>query len=287
MGMGLALSTSACVGLQPQLQPTDMAAVEQAEDRQDREAMYERERIQVAYDPRGKRYFKGDDPNAPLRGWQSLDAVLRSDANSSAALPERKLRTSRVLFGMAMASSVVMLAGAAATAREGLDTNTLQGPGAVLLAGSGMALGFGIGAGISFGQARKGYEDAVEVYNDSLGLRLGLYDGDGKFIPPAGTLLDEEGFIILEDSLPVASVSAPPKARAVPGADTEPSDSSPALAAASGSPNVEDEAAPSTPSGASGPAQTSSDSHPSAIGGGFGAGAVNLAPRGLTSAATR
>jgi hypothetical protein len=199
--------SSGCFSMQPQLQPTDMAALKRAEDRSERESLYEHERIRMTYDPRGKRYHKGDDPNAPKRGWQSLDAVLRSDANSAAALPERKLRTSRALFGVAIASSLVMVAGAAATAREALDTNNLAGPGAVLIAGSGMTLAFGLGAGITYGKARKGYEQAVEVYNDSLGLRLGLYDGGGNFIPPAGTLLDEDGFIILEDEAPVAQAS--------------------------------------------------------------------------------
>ena len=259
LATSLALMTTGCMSMQPQLHPTDMATVEKAESRAEREAMYERERIRVSYDPRGKRYTKGDDPNATLRGWQSLDLILRSDANSAAYLPERKLRTSKVLFGVAMASGLVMLAGAAATAREGLDTNSLQGPGAVMLAGSAMTLGFGIGAGISFGQARKGYADAVEVYNDSLGLRLGLYDGDGKFIPPPGTLLDEEGFIILEDSLPVAQSQGEAPVDAASG---------PALANA-----------PTTPATPKGPATTSGDSS--------GTAAVVLAPRGLTSAATR
>lgn len=252
--------------MQPQLQPTDMVAVEQAETREDREVMYEQERIRVSYDPRGKRFVKGDDPYDPVQGWQSLDAVLRSDANSSAALPERKLRTSKVLFGVALASGLVMLAGAAATAREGLDTNSLAGPGAILLAGAGMTVGFGIGAGITFQQARHGYEGAVEVYNDSLGLRLGLYDGDGNFIPPPGTLLDEEGFIILEDSL--ALESANPSAAPADGADS-PDEAALAGASLRGDADegfTEPRIAPSEGDSAS--------------------AALNLAPRDLTSAPT-
>ena len=245
---------SGCFSMQPQLQPTDMAALERAESRSDRESLYEHERIRMTYDPRGKRYHKGDDPNAPKRGWQSLDAVLRSDANSAAALPERKLRTSRVLFGVAIASSLVMVAGAAAmTKLEALDTNNLAGPGAVLIAGSGMTLAFGLGAGISYGKARKGYEQAVEVYNDSLGLRLGLYDGNGNFIPPPGTLLDEDGFIILEDQAPLAEASSGVEA----SGGGEAANSS--LAAVD----------PEPATGAS------------------GALPVNLSPRGLTSAVTQ
>lgn len=267
--VGLLLSGllgSGCLSMQQQLQPTDMAVVEQAQSREERELMYEQERIRVSYDPRGKRFVKGDDPYDPVQGWQSLDAVVRSDANSSAVLPERKLRTSKILFGVAIASSLVMLAGAAATAREGLDTNSLAGPGAVLLAGSGMTLGFGIGAGITFQQARHGYEDAVEVYNDSLGLRLGLYDGEGNFIPPPGTLLDEEGFIVLEDSLPLASAN-------------------PALLRA-GAADPADEAALAGASLHEGSVEGLSDPHLMPSQGDSAPVALNLVSRGLTSAPT-
>ncbi len=201
LGLACALGASGCLSLTPQLQPANLPALEQIESREDREAAYERERIRMEYDPRGRRYFKGEDPNAPRRGWQSLDAVLRSDANSAAMLPEKKIRTSRILLGISMASSLVTVAGAAATAREALNLGRITGPGLILLSGATMSLSFGIGAGVTFGQARRGYEQAVDVYNESLGLRLGLYDAQGNFLPPPGTVLDEDGFMILRDDL--------------------------------------------------------------------------------------
>lgn len=194
-----------CLGLTPQLRPADVAELEHLEDRESREAAYERERIRAEFDPRGKRFYKGTDPNAPRRNWQSLDATLRSDRNSAAALPYKKLRTSRILAGISLVGGLVMVAGAAATAREALNLGRVTGPSLVLLGGASVSLGFGIGAGVTFGQARKGYEDAVDVYNDSLGLRLGLYDENGVYLPPPGTVLDEDGFMILKDDVVAAS----------------------------------------------------------------------------------
>jgi hypothetical protein len=73
---------------------------------------------------------------------------------------------------------------------------------------------------------------------------LGLYDGDGNFIPPPGTLLDEDGFIILEDQLPGAQAASVAAGEA------------PVAAATTGA-------------------------------GARGTDAVNLSPRGLTSAVTQ
>ena len=59
-------------------------------------------------------------------------------------------------------------------------------------------MAFAIVAGVLYRRARRGYDQAVDVYNDSLGLRLGLYDAEGQYRPPPGVLVDEEGFIILD-----------------------------------------------------------------------------------------
>lgn len=198
-----------CIGFNAQLPPADLGALEKLETREAREAAYEEERIRVEFDPRGKRFYKGDDPDTPKRGWQSLDATLRSEATSASALPEKQIRASKVLAGVALASGLVMVAGAAATAREALNLGRVTGPAAILLAGAGVSLSFGIAAGVVYGKARKGYENAVDVYNDALGLRLGLLDENGQYIPPPGTLLNEDGFIILRDEVPVTRAEVP------------------------------------------------------------------------------
>jgi hypothetical protein len=214
-----------CTTLSSQLAASDPGVLDSIESREDREQAYDRERIRTVYDPRGKRFKKGDAPDAPLRGWQSLDVVLRSDANSAAALPRKKLTTSRVLMSIALASGVVAIAGAAATAREALNLKSLNGPGAVLLGGAALGLGFGLGAGITYGQARRGYERAVGVYNDSLGVRLGLYTPAGEYIPPAGTVMNEDGFIMLRDQIPTAmrrpnpTVEGDPDGKRAPSVD--------------------------------------------------------------------
>ncbi len=201
------------MGLTPQLHPTDVEALEAIDDREERETAYNDNAIYRENDARGSRYVKGRQLGARPRGWQSLDLVLRSDRNSAAVLPERRIRTARVLTGLLAASALVIVGGAAASAREGLDLTRLNGTGAVLLTGGVLTLGFGIGAGIAWGRARSGYEAAVDVYNDSLGLRLGIYDADGQYRPPEGVLVDEEGFIILDQrelNIPgVAPVPAP------------------------------------------------------------------------------
>lgn len=186
------------MSLSPQLQPTDYAELTQIEDREEREKAYADNSIYVKQDARGVRYTKGDDPNAPSRGWQSLDAILRSDANSAAMLPRRKQRAARILTALTVVAGIATTAGFVASAREGLDLKAVNGTGALLLSGGLVTLGCAVAAGVMYGRMRSDYEKAVDVYNDSLGLRLGLYDAAGEYVPPKGVRVDEEGFVILE-----------------------------------------------------------------------------------------
>jgi hypothetical protein len=194
----LAWALSGCMSITPQLHPTDVAALEQIEDYEDRNQAYNDNAIYRQKDARGVRYVKGTKIGARPRSWQSLDLILRSDRNSAAALPEKKLRAARVLTGFVIASSIVLLGGIAASAREGLDLSRINGTSAILLGGGLSTVAFGIATGVVWGQAKAGYERAVDVYNDSLALRLGIADADGNFRPPEGVLVDEEGFIILD-----------------------------------------------------------------------------------------
>ena len=194
----LALAGTGCVGLTPQLHPTDVESLERLDDREEREQAYADNAIYREEDARGIRYQKGQRVGARSRSWQSLDLILRSDRNSSAALPEKQLRAARVLTALVAVSSIVLVGGIAASARTGLDLSRLDGTGAVLLTGGLLTLGFGIGSGVAWGRAKAGYEHAVDIYNDSLALRLGLNDADGNYRPPEGVLVDEEGFIILD-----------------------------------------------------------------------------------------
>jgi hypothetical protein len=213
VGISLAVSVSGCMGVQSQLHPTDMAALEQIEDYGERNEAYNANAIYRQKDARGTRYVKGTRMGARPRSWQSLDLILRSDRNSAAALPEKKLRAARVLTGFLVASGVVLLGGIAASAREGLDLARINGTGAILLGGGVATLGFGIATGIVYGQAKRGYEAAVPIYNDSLALRLGIADADGEFRPPPGVLLDEEGFILLDQQeLSVPKLRGQPQA---------------------------------------------------------------------------
>jgi hypothetical protein len=186
------------MGLTPQLHPTDIAALEQLEDRDAREQAYIDNAITRTSDLRGTRYTKGQRVGARPRSWQSLDLVLRSDRNSAAALPENKVRAARVLTGFMIASALVVVGGIASSAREGLDLSRPTGTSAILIGGAISSLAFGVATGVVWGQARRGYERAVNVYNDSLALRLGISDANGEYRPPEGVLVDEEGFIILD-----------------------------------------------------------------------------------------
>lgn len=197
LAIAVGLSTG-CLSLTPQLHPTDIQSLEQLEDRDAREQAYTDNAIMRIDDARGTRYQKGQRVGARPRGWQSLDLVLRSDRNSAAALPEKKIRVARVLTSFMIASALVSVGGIAASAREGLDLSRPTGTSAVLIGGAASSLIFAVSAGVVWGQARKGYESAVDVYNDSLALRLGISDADGQYRPPEGVLVDEEGFIILD-----------------------------------------------------------------------------------------
>jgi len=215
--------SAGCMSLSPQLPPTDYAALEQVEDRSERDALYAENTINRHREPQGTRYTKGTDVNAEKRSWQSLDAVLRSDENSSAALPYKKLRAARILTALAVAASIVTVAGIAASAREGLDLKNLNGTGGVLLGGGLATVGLGIAAGVVYSRARKDYDKAVDIYNDSLGVRLGVYDPNGKYIPPRGVLVDEEGYIILDEPERAVTGPQPPPAKpATPPAETTP-----------------------------------------------------------------
>lgn len=196
--LAVVVSTSGCMGLTPQLHPTDIAALEQLEDRTDREQAYTDNAIIRTSDARGVRYTKGYRLGARPRSWQSLDLILRSDRNSAAALPENKIRAARVLTGFMIATALVVVGGIASSAREGLDLSRPTGTSAILIGGAASSLAFGVATGVVWGQARRGYENAVNVYNDSLALRLGISDANGEYRPPPGVLVDEEGFIILD-----------------------------------------------------------------------------------------
>src|SRR5690606_10882369 len=178
--LALAMSATGCVGLTPQLHPTDVVALEPLEDFDERNEAYNANATYRHVDARGVRYVKGTRMGARPRSWQSLDLILRSDRNSAAALPEKKIRTARVLTGFLVASGIVLFGGIAASAREGLDLSRLSGTGSVLLVGGISSLAFGIATGVVWGQAKSGYENAVNIYNDSLALRLGISDADGN-----------------------------------------------------------------------------------------------------------
>ena len=82
---GLGLALAGCTSLSPQLHPTDIAALEQLEDRSEREQAYDDNQIIRVDELRGSRYTKGRRLGARPRGWQSLDLILRSEKTSSAS----------------------------------------------------------------------------------------------------------------------------------------------------------------------------------------------------------
>ncbi len=218
------------MALTPQLQPTDFAALEQVEDRETRERLYAENAIYEHDEPQGKRYTKGTRVGQEKRSWQSLDAILRSDMYASAALPKRELRLSRLFTALTVAAGIVTVAGVSASAREGLNLGDLNGTGALLLGGGLATAAFGIAAGVFYGKTKKGYERAVDIYNDSLGVRLGVMTPAGEYIPPAGTIVDEEGYIVLDDAeialqpgpQEETGPARPPKPQPEPVVPTEP-----------------------------------------------------------------
>lgn len=238
--LAMSVSLSGCMSLTPQLHPTDMAELEQIEDRDERDQAYIDNQIVRTSDARGVRYTKGHRVGARPRTWQSLDLILRSDRNSAAALPENKIRAARVLTGFMIATSLVVIGGIASSAREGLDLSRPTGTSAILIGGAASTLAFGIATGVVWGQARRGYEGAVDVYNDSLALRLGISDAEGQYRPPEGVLVDEEGFIILDQrelSAPGAQVKPDEVERNVP--DPLPIQPMPLGPVAPGEPEIE------------------------------------------------
>ncbi|MEE9382270.1 MAG: hypothetical protein V3V08_02510 [Nannocystaceae bacterium] len=216
-----------CTAMTPQLPATDVAGLSTIEDRGDREQAYASQQIYTHREAQGLRYTKGTDPNAAKRSWQSLDAVLRSDMNAAAALPNRHIRTSRVLATLAIASGLVAISGFAASSRDGLDVSRLDGAGAMLMGGGVAALGFAVGSGIAYGRSRTGYQRAVEVYNDSVGMRMGLYTPNGQYIPGDHVLVDSEGFIVLgsprsESTRPIAPPPPQPELQPAPPSPATP-----------------------------------------------------------------
>jgi hypothetical protein len=185
--------------LTPQLEPTDLARLERVESRQDRDAAFRDNSLYRHEEPQGTRYTKGNLDGTPKRSWQSLDAVLRSDENSSAALPVKHLRRARVFTGLAIASSVLFVSGVAATARDGFSFREVTPGNAILLGGALGSVAFAVLAGVFFRRAHTGYDRAVDIYNDSLGLRLGVMNSAGNYKPPADVLVDEDGYILTED----------------------------------------------------------------------------------------
>ncbi len=187
------------MSLTPQLRPTDFDKLETVAERTEREQAYADNAIYRHDEPQGTRYTKGTSVMATKRSWQSLDAILRSDASASAALPTREMRISRLFTALTVVAGILSVAGTAASAREGLELQRLNGTGAVLLGGGLAAVGFGITSGIFYGKTKKGYEQAVDIYNDSLGVRLGLNTPSGAYVPPHGVLVDKNGYIVLDE----------------------------------------------------------------------------------------
>jgi hypothetical protein len=248
LAQALALSSalglgSGCMSLTPQLRPTDFESLERVSDRSAREQAYVDHAIQRHDEPQGMRYTKGTSPLATKRSWQSLDAILRSDASASAALPTRNMRISRVFTALTVVAGILTVAGTAASAREGLDLQRLNGTGAVLLAGGLATVGFGITAGVFYGKTKKGYERAVDVYNDSLAVRLGLNRPSGEYIPPEGVILDREGYIMLDERERVLSDEGQGQDHAEPEAPGP----APAPASEAGEPAPTEAPAPSPP----------------------------------------
>lgn len=210
--------------LTPQLPPTDFAALEKIEDRDERERQYAEQQIYTEDMPQGTRFTKGTDPSTP-RSWQSLDVVLHSDNSAAAALPRRQLRRSRLFAALTVAAGILTIAGAAASAREGLNLGDIDPAGGVLLGGGLATVGFAITSGVFYGKSRQGYERAVDVYNDSLGMRLGLLDGEGNYLPPRGALVDSEGNVVLDPGVeqapaPIAAPTPEPTGQTAPAEAT-------------------------------------------------------------------
>jgi hypothetical protein len=210
------LTLSGCMALVPQLEPTDLAQIEQVSARSERDQLRRDNSIYRHEEPQGTRYTKGNDDTTPKRSWQSLDAILRSDANSSAALPAKQLRRARVFTALAVASSMLFVAGIATTARDGFDFKHPTPENGVLLGGALSSVAFAVLAGVFFRRARKGYDQAVDVYNDSLGLRLGVMTAQCNNLAPSDIEVDAEGFVDSEVRLAPGSEGPRPVIQPAP-----------------------------------------------------------------------
>ncbi len=213
--------------LTPQLEPTDVAALEQVVNRGEREQLFRDNTIYRHEEPTGTRYTKGNATGTPKRSWQSLDAILRSDSNSASALPAKQMRRSKIFTALAITSSLVFVAGIPSTAREGFSFSNFSASNGILLGGALGAVTFGILAGILFRRASKGYDRAVDVYNDSLGLRLGVMTPAGRYIPPANIEVDQDGYIITQDRLPPGLAPRPNAPAPTSSAPASPTPSGP------------------------------------------------------------
>lgn len=189
-----------CTAIVSQIPPSDLNALDTLESREDRERAYEQNRIVVKERLNGTRYTKGDQVNTPESDWQSLDLMLRSDPNAARALPDKTRTKAQVMVGMASVGGLATVAGIAGTAGQGLDTTRLTGSGVLLIGGAVTTVAFTIAAGVLYGKMRKDYRRAVDVYNASLSMRLGLSEGDGTYRPPGNVLVDPDGFIVLSPS---------------------------------------------------------------------------------------
>lgn len=196
----LCLCASGCMALTPQLPPTEYAKIEATADRAERERLLKENWVFRHEEPQGARFTKGQHPMSTKRSWQSLDVVLRSDRNSSDALPYRELRRSRIFAALTAVSALLFIAGGAATARTGFDFKEFNGGNAILLGGALASVGFAVAAGVYYRRAQTGYERAVNIYNDSLGMRLGLLTPNGDYIPGENVAVDAEGYILTEDA---------------------------------------------------------------------------------------
>ncbi|MDC0675522.1 hypothetical protein [Nannocystis radixulma] len=233
--LALCLCVSGCMSLTPQLQPTDFAKLETIKDRAEREKALKENWIFRHEEPQGTRYTKGLHPLATKRSWQSLDAILRSEKNAAEALPYKELRRSRIFAALSAVTGLLFIASGAATAREGFDFQKLNGANAVMLGSVLATVGLAIAAGVFYRKAEKGYTRAVNIYNDSLGMRLGLLTPNGDYIPPADAAVDAEGYILTEDGntriegpVPAPAPAPAPSTAAPPSPTTAPPMTTPA-----------------------------------------------------------
>lgn len=240
------------MSLTAQLPPTDFAALEQVQDRAERDKLLRENWVYRHEEPQGTRYTKGQHPAATKRSWQSLDAVLRSDRNSSDALPYKELRRSRIFAALTAVTGLLFVAAGAATAREGFDFKKANAGNVMMLSSALATVGFAIAAGVFFRRAQRGYAEAVNVYNDSLGVRLGVLSPKGDYVPGENVAVDAEGFILTEDSttkvqgvvVPGTPVAAPPESTGPAPVGPSPAPVSPAPNPPTSAPNPAPTSAP-------------------------------------------